>query len=211
MIFDFGALSERDRHKLLIATVVPRPIAWITTLNIDGSVNVGPYSFFGVACAEPPLVSIGIGAGERDGDCDAKDTGVNIRRAGEFVVNLVNTANARAMVTTAVNFPQGVSELDQAGLHATASEKVRAPRIAESPVSLECRTYKLIDLPAGHSLVLGEVISAHICDDVIMDAERCYIDTPRLDLIARMHGSGWYARSGEWFQIITPNFGGGCG
>jgi flavin reductase (DIM6/NTAB) family NADH-FMN oxidoreductase RutF len=203
MIFDFADLSRRDRHKLLISTIVPRPIAWISTLNEDGSVNVGPYSFFNIVCEQPPLVSVGVGSGER-GEGDLKDTGQNIRRTGEFVVNLVGFEQAPKMVTTAVNFAPGVSEAHKARLDLAASMKITTPRLAESPVSLECRLHRTVDLAERQVLVLGEVVALHIGDDAVLDAGRCYIDTPKLDLIARMHGNGWYTRTTDWFQMPTP-------
>jgi flavin reductase (DIM6/NTAB) family NADH-FMN oxidoreductase RutF len=203
MIFDFDTLSTHDRHKLLISTVVPRPIAWVTTLNADGTVNAGPFSFFNVVCQKPALISVGVGAGER-GESDLKDTGQNIRRTGEFVVNLVGYANTPQMVLTAVNFEPGVSEVEKAGLETAASIKVAAPRLASSPVSLECQLHRTVDLVEGQVLVLGEVVAAHVRDDAVLDAGRCYIDTPRLDLVARMHGNGWYTRTTDWFQLPTP-------
>ena len=203
MIFDFADLSRRDRHKLMISTVVPRPIAWISTLNEDGSVNVGPYSFFNIVCEQPPLISVGVGSGER-GEDDLKDTGRNIRRTGEFVVNLVGFEQAPQMVITAVNFAPGISEIDKAGLTLAPSSKLSTPRIAESPASLECRLHKTVDLADGQVLVLGEVVALHIRDTAVLDASLCYVDTPKLDLVARMHGNGWYTRMTDWFQLPTP-------
>lgn len=203
MIFDFAELSRRDRHKLLISTIVPRPIAWVSTLNADGSVNVGPYSFFNIVCEQPPLVSIGVGSGER-GEGDLKDTGENIRRTGEFVVNLVGFEQAPKMVVTAVNFAPGVSEADRAGLATGPSSRLSTPRLTESPVSLECRLYRTVDIVDGQVLVLGEVVALHVAEEAVLDAGRCYIDTPKLDLVARMHGNGWYTRTTDWFQMPTP-------
>lgn len=203
MFFDFGDLSRRERHKLMTSTIVPRPIAWVSTVNADGTINIGPFSFFNIVCEEPPLVSIGVGSGERF-EGDLKDTGVNIRRTGEFVVNLVGFGNADAMVKTAVNLPAGMSELDFAQLATSPATKVDAPRIGQSPVSLECRLFRNIDIGDGQSLVLGEVVGIHVLDDAVLDAGRCYIDTPKLDLIARMHGNGWYTRMTDWFQRVTP-------
>jgi len=203
MFFDFAKLSRHNGHKLLTSTVVPRPIAWVSTRNEDGSINVGPFSFFNIVSENPPLVSIGVGSGERF-EGDLKDTGTNIRRTGEFVVNLVAFANVEHMVKTAVNLPSHQSELDFAGLATTASEKIKTPRIAGSPVSLECELFRSVEIGDGQSLVLGRVVGIHIDDHAVLDAERCYIDTPKLDLIARMHGNGWYTRMTDWFQRVTP-------
>jgi len=95
MFFDFGDLSRRERHKLMTSTIVPRPIAWVSTVNAGGTINIGPFSFFNIVCEEPPLVSIGVGSGERF-EGDLKDTGVNIRRTGEFVQGVVYSSTARA-------------------------------------------------------------------------------------------------------------------
>lgn len=203
MFFDFGTLSRHNCHKLMTSTVVPRPIAWVTTLNEDDSVNVGPFSFFNIASEEPPLVSVAVGSGERFNG-DLKDTGVNIRRNGEFVINLVGYSNAEAMTMTAVNFASGVSELQFADVDAVASTKVRTPRIRQSPASLECELFRSIDLGDGQSLVLGKVVGMHIVRSAVIDADKCYIDSPKLDLIARMHGDGWYTRMTDWFQRRTP-------
>ena len=204
MLFDFEGLTPHDRHKLLISTIVPRPIAWVTTLNADATVNVGPFSFFNMFCEDPPVICLGIGSGERGGDDDEKDTGVNIRRSGEFVVNLVGYDNAGPMVRTGVNYPPGVSELAQARLTPAPSARVKPPRIAESPASIECKLERIVDFPTRRLLVLGEVVAVHVRDDCVLDPAKCYIDARKLDLIGRMHGNGWYTRMSDWFQLPTP-------
>ncbi|HEX4260822.1 MAG TPA: flavin reductase family protein [Acetobacteraceae bacterium] len=198
MLFDFASLSEPERYKLMVATVVPRPIAWVTSLDPEGRLNAAPFSFFNVMGGEPPILVIGIG-GRAPGD--AKDTGNNIRRTGQFVVNLVSAATAEAMVVTAIEFGPEVDELAEAGLTATASTHVRPPRIAESPVAFECERFAMMDFAADRSLVIGRVLAAHIRDDCVLDAARCYIDTPKLDLVGRMHGGGWYARTRDRFEL----------
>jgi flavin reductase (DIM6/NTAB) family NADH-FMN oxidoreductase RutF len=197
MLFDFAELSEKDRYKLLVSTVVPRPIAWVVTQDAAGHVNAAPYSFFNVFGNEPPVVIIGIG-GRKPGD--AKDTGHNIRTTGQFVVNLVSEANAPAMVITAIDFPPEVDEIVQAGLTTLPSVHVRPPRIAESPVAMECERMATIDLAADRTLVMGRVLAMHIRDDAVLDRARCYVDTPRLGLVGRLHGAGWYARTDDRFE-----------
>lgn len=204
MYFDFERLTTHERHKLLISTIVPRPIAWVTTLNADATVNVGPFSFFNMFCEDPPVICLGIGSGERGAAGDEKDTGVNIRRSGEFVVNLVGYGNAAAMVRTAANYPPGVSELAVAGLTAVPSNRVAPPRIAESPASIECKLERIVDFPTRRLLVLGEVVAVHVRDDCVLDVGACYIDARKLDLIGRMNGNGWYTRMSDWFQLPTP-------
>lgn len=198
MQFDFATLSAKDRYKLLVSTVTPRPIAWVVTEGPEGTLNAAPYSFFNAFSNDPPVVVIGIGGREPG---DAKDTGNNIRRTGQFVVNLVDEASAAAMNVTAIDFPPDVDELHQAGLHTLPSLHVRPPRIAESPVALECERLAAIDLGNERTLVIGRVLAMHIKDEAVLDPARCYIDTPKLGLIGRMHGAGWYARTTDLFEL----------
>jgi flavin reductase (DIM6/NTAB) family NADH-FMN oxidoreductase RutF len=198
MLFDFAEIAQRDRYKLMVSTVVPRPIAWVTTENLEGQVNAAPFSFFNVFGDEPPVVMFGIGGREPG---DAKDTGNNIRCTGQFVVNLVGYDNAHAMNITAIEFGADIAELQEAGLTPAASVKVKPPRIAEAPVSFECERFMLVDLTTTRTLVLGRVLAMHVRDDAVLDRERCYIDTPKLDLIGRMHGAGWYARTTDRFEM----------
>jgi flavin reductase (DIM6/NTAB) family NADH-FMN oxidoreductase RutF len=198
MLFDFSALTSENIYKLLVSTIVPRPIAWVTTRDLDGSVNAAPFSFFNCVSGDPPVVCFGIG-GRAPGD--AKDTGGNIRRTGEFVVNLVNYELAEKMNVTAIEFGKEVNELVQAGLTTTPSEKVKPPRIAEAPVSMECERLVIVEVGVDRSVILGKVIAMHVRDDCVLDPGRCYVDTPRLDLIGRMHGRGWYVRTTDRFEM----------
>ena len=198
MLFDLSALDAQNAYKLLVSTVVPRPIAWVTTQDTDGSVNAAPFSFFNAVSGHPPVVAIGIGG---RGPGDVKDTGGNIRRTGEFVVNLVSDALAEKMNITAIDFEKSVNELAEAGLTTAPSTKVRPPRIAESPVALECERLVIVDVGIDRSVVLGRVLAIHIADDCVLDASRCYVDTPKLDLVGRMHGGGWYSRTRDSFDL----------
>ena len=130
-----------------------------------------------------------------------KDTAVNIRHSGQFVVNLVSAAQSSAMVVTAIDFDPTVSEVAEAKLATLPSVKVAPPRIAGSPVAFECEIFQTIELPGQRDLVLGRVVMMHVADEAVMDAERCYVDTPALDLVGRMHGGGWYARTTELVEI----------
>lgn len=197
MLFDCAALSPENTYKLLVSTVVPRPIAWVTTLDASGLPNAAPYSFFNAVSGSPPVVCIGIGP-KTPG---LKDTGENIRRSGEFVVNLVPEAAAEAMNVTAIDFPAGVNELAEAGLTPVRSTHVAPPRIAESPVAMECRLLQLIELGAGRAVVLGQVLAFQIDDACVLDPERCHVDTPKLGLIGRMGGRGGYVRTTDRMEI----------
>jgi flavin reductase (DIM6/NTAB) family NADH-FMN oxidoreductase RutF len=202
MLFDFAALSPDNRYKLLVSTVVPRPIAWITSLDAEGRLNAAPFSFFNVLAGEPPIVGIGIGgrhAGRAPGRW--KDSAANIRARGQFVVNLVPYELRAQMNITAIEFDESVDEVAEAGLETAPSAKVAPPRLAGSPVSLECERFVILEVAVDRTIVLGRVVAMHVRDDAVLDAERCYIDTPRLDLIGRMHGGGWYARTTDRFEM----------
>ena len=198
MIFEFSSTASRDVYKLLVSTIQPRPIAWVTTQDVDGTVNAAPFSFFNAVSGDPPVVAFGIGG---RGPGDVKDTGGNIRRTGEFVVNLVSFELREQMNITAIDFPKEIDELKEAGLTTTPSSKVKPPRITEAPVALECERLVIVDVGIDRAVVLGKVLAIYVRDDCVLDSERCYIDTPKLDLIGRMHGGGWYSRVTDRFDL----------
>ncbi len=202
MLFDMADLSPDNRYKLLTATVVPRPIAWITSLDAEGRVNAAPFSFFNALVGEPPIVGIGIG-GRHPGRAPGrwKDSAANIRARGQFVVNLVPYALREQMNVTAIEFEEAVDETAEAGLELLPSSKVAPPRIAHSPVALECERFVTLEVATDRTIVLGRVVAVHVRDDAVLDAQRCHIDTPALDLIGRMHGRGWYARTTDRFEM----------
>ena len=202
MLFDMATMSPDNRYKLLTATVVPRPIAWITSLDAEGTLNAAPFSFFNALVGDPPIVGIGIG-GRHPGRAPGrwKDSAANIRARGEFVVNLVPYALREQMNVTAVEFDAEVDETLEAGLETLPSTKVAPPRIAHSPVSLECERFVTLEVATDRTIVLGRVVAMHVRDDAVLDAQRCHIDTPKLDLIGRMHGRGWYARTTDRFEM----------
>ncbi|MFN3450447.1 MAG: flavin reductase family protein [Roseococcus sp.] len=198
MMFDFETLSAADRYKLLVSTVVPRPIAWVVTQDKAGVVNAAPYSFFN-AFADSPAV-VGIGCGPRPDGPSPKDTLANIEATGQFTVCLVPHRLIHEMVATAVEFGPEVDELAEAGLTRLPSAKIAPPRIGESPVAMECETFQLVR--AGHhTIVLGKVLAMHVADEAVMDPARRYIDTPKLDLVGRMHGRGWYVRTTDRIEV----------
>lgn len=203
MRFDLTELAPDLAYKVLASTVTPRPIAWVTTLSRTGIVNAAPYSFFNVVGSEPPTVVLGI---LREPKRGLKDTARNILDTTEFVINLVPAALAEAMNTTCMDAPAEVSELELAGLSTAPSIAVAPPRIADSPVSFECRVVTSLVTGPEQVLVVGRVLTAHVADEYVLDARRAHIDTPRLDLIARLHGSGWYARTTDTFQLERPTW-----
>lgn len=198
MLFDFATLSPLETYKLLAATVVPRPIAWVITRSASGVLNAAPYSFFNVLSGDPPIVALGIGA---RAPSTLKDTGENIAATKQFVVNLVTMAQADAMNVTAIEFPPDVDELREAGLSTLPSTKVSPPRIAGSPVALECELFQTLDLGPERAIVLGRVVAMHIDDAAVIDRARCYVDTPALDLVGRMGGASGYASTRDGFEV----------
>ncbi|AUM75164.1 flavin reductase family protein [Paracoccus jeotgali] len=203
MHFDLDQIDPKIGYKLMTSTVTPRPIAWVTTLAPQGTVNAAPYSFFNVMGHTPPTLVLGLLA---DPDKGFKDTAANILDGGEFVVNLVSEPLAAQMNITTMDAPRGFSELDAAGLTPLASRHVAPPQIAEAPVSFECQTFSTLVTGPHQAIAIGRILSIRIDDAFVLDAERGYVDTPAMQLIARMHGSGWYARSTALFQMTRPTF-----
>jgi flavin reductase (DIM6/NTAB) family NADH-FMN oxidoreductase RutF len=179
----------------------------VTTVDGGGRVNAAPFSFFNAVSSVPPVVVLGIGPGDPglDGSDGWKDTERNIRDSGEFVVNLVDEALARRMNICAVDFPADTGELDCAGLTALPSAGVVAPRIAEAPVSFECRRITGLSLGPRSTLEVGRVVHIHIRDDLV-DSAKMHVHTEKMRLIGRMHGRGWYAKTSDLFLMdrLTP-------
>ena len=198
MLFDFAELAPRNRYKLLVSTITPRPIAWVTSQDANGQLNAAPFSFFNAFAGDPPTIGIGI---SHRSSGNPKDTRANIAATREFVVNLVSEETAQAMNVTAIEFEPHVNELHEAGLTTRASVHVKPPRIAESPVSMECKLVQIVDLGPASGLILGRVVAMHVRDEAVLDAANAYIDTPKLKLIGRMHGTGWYARTSDLFEM----------
>ena len=198
MLFDFTTLPTKDRYKLITATVVPRPIAWVVTQDAAGVLNAAPFSFFNAVSSDPPILALSIG-GATSAELN-KDTLANIHATGQFTLCLVPEDALDAMNVTAINLPPEVDELAEAGLDTLPSSKVAPPRIARSPVAFECETHQLIPL-GGNTLVLGRILALHVRDDCVLDAARHHVDTPRLGLVGRMHGGGWYLRTTDRVEV----------
>lgn len=196
MEFDLTGADKSRAYKLLASVVVPRPIALVTTLGPNGLVNAAPFSYFNLMGSDPPAVAVSIAP--RDAGVQ-KDSLSNIEMADEFVVNLVSEALAPAMTVCAIDFPPGVSEPTEAGLALLPSVRVAAPRLAASPVHLECRLHQVIEM-GGNRIVLGEVVFLHVQDEFV-DPENGHIRAEALGLIGRMHGGGWYARTTDLFEM----------
>lgn len=163
MLIDPTQHTVADNYKLLTNLVVPRPIAWVTTLGTDGVVNLAPFSFFNAVGSDPLYVVFSVGLNDAG---EAKDTARNVRDSGEFVVNLVTEELFDAMNLSAADFPPGTSELEAAGLHAAPSERVKVPCVAEAQASLECRLYSELTLGVS-TLFIGEVVMFHVADQLM--------------------------------------------
>jgi flavin reductase (DIM6/NTAB) family NADH-FMN oxidoreductase RutF len=197
--FDFRKLSARERYKLMIGTVVPRPIALVTTVDPTGRVNAAPFSFFNCLSADPPILALGV---ENHPDMSFKDTARNIRLTEVFTVNIVSHAIAEAMHVCAVPFAAGRDELTAAGLTAMPGTAVASPWIKEAPAAFECRRHVTLELGKSRQIILGEIVFAHYRRDVV-DAERLRIDPARLDAIARL-GGNTCATIRDRFEMLTP-------
>src|ERR1043166_8599831 len=187
--YDPAALSLRDRYKLLISLVIPRPIALVTTLGPTGIVNA------------PPLVVLGLQA-RTDGSL--KDTSAHIRDRGAFVVNLVDEALGPQMNQCAVDFPPDVSEIDAAKLNLLPSDKVAIPRIAEAPASLECRHFTTLEVSASRRLAIGEIVQIHVRAG-LWDPETMRVDMTQYRPLARLFGN-YYASLGAPFTHVRQSY-----
>jgi flavin reductase (DIM6/NTAB) family NADH-FMN oxidoreductase RutF len=203
-------LAHREFYNLLISAVVPRPIAWVSSLSASGQPNLAPFSFFNAVCAKPPLLAFAPGmrspkksaaTGEIAGE--PKDTLRNIRETKEFVINVVTFELAEAMNLTSGDYDAAVNEFEVAKLASTPSKVVRPRRVAESPVSFECKLHQILDFnpaPEGGSLVIGEIVSIHISERHLKEGR---LDRNSLDLIGRMGGMQ-YTRTTERFEMARP-------
>jgi flavin reductase (DIM6/NTAB) family NADH-FMN oxidoreductase RutF len=200
MTIDPKQHDPRNVYKLMIGSIVPRPIAFVSTISADGVCTLAPFSFFMGVCANPPVVAF---SPVRRGDGLKKDTLVNVEATGEFVVNIVGESMAAAMNSCSAEYPPEVDEFETSGLTAVASEVVKAPRVAESAVSMECRLIQVVELgqgPLAGNLVLGEVVRFHVDDSIVEDFR---IDPEKLAAIGRMGGMT-YCRTGDRFEMARP-------
>ena len=200
MELDPETLPVRDRYSLLISTILPRPIAWVSTASPEGVFNLAPFSFFTGICASPMSVCF---APVNDRHGRKKDTLVNIEKTRQFVVNLAGEDNAEKMNQTSAPYPYGVSEFEKAGLTPEPSARVKPPRVKESPVSMECELVDIVRLgegPLAGNLVVGKVVYFR-CDDKVYNGGK-----PRhqdLRAIGRMEGA-WYTRTLDAFELPRP-------
>lgn len=196
---DYAAsdLTPRERYKVLTSFILPRPIAWVTTLGPTGVVNAAPFSFFNAFCEDPPLCMF---AANRKPNGEDKDTFLNIQRTGEFVVNIADEPLAKAMHESSGDFPPDIGEPDYLGLKLAPSTRIAVPRLAEIPWAMECKLWKLIDVNDDRRLIMGEGIHFHIRDELWDDkAMRVHMD--RYHPIGRMFADR-YCRTDD--RVVFP-------
>jgi flavin reductase (DIM6/NTAB) family NADH-FMN oxidoreductase RutF len=203
-------ISHSELYSLILNSVAPRPIAWVSTLSASGQPNLAPFSFFNCVCSEPPLLAFAPGLrppklpGSAHGE--AKDTLRNIRETKEFVINVVTYELAEAMNKTSGEYDASVNEFELAQVAPAPSQVVKVPRVAASPVSFECRLYQILDFATsseGGSLVIGQIVSIHVDDSHTKQGK---LDRNSLDLIGRMGGMQ-YTRTTERFEMVRPKVG----
>jgi flavin reductase (DIM6/NTAB) family NADH-FMN oxidoreductase RutF len=196
MQFEMEKTPHRQIYNLLIGLVAPRPIAWVTSMDHDGTLNAAPFSAYNYLCTDPPIVAMGV-TNRPDARFTPKDTARNIRRTGEFVVNVVTDDLLEKMNICATDFPAGVNELEMAGLTTAPSSVVKVPRIAEAHAALECREYTSMEIGRSR-IILGRVVAMYVEDRFIVPEQNGagpYVKADELHAVGRMNGLGNYART----------------
>lgn len=188
-----------DAYKLLVGLVAPRPIALITSMDEQGILNAAPFSAYNYLCTDPPIIGVGV-TNRPDNRHAPKDTARNIRRTGEFVVNVVTEDIAQQMNICATDFPAEMSEVEIAGFTTTPSQKVKVPRIAEAHAALECREHTTMEIGRSR-IILGRVVAIYV-EDRFVDPAGPYVFADQLHSIGRMNGLGNYVRTRDAFITI---------
>jgi flavin reductase (DIM6/NTAB) family NADH-FMN oxidoreductase RutF len=199
MIFEIESTPSTHVYKLLIGLVVPRPIALVTSLDEHGHLNAAPFSAYNYLCIDPPIVALGV-TNRPDQPLIPKDTARNIRRTGEFVVNVVTEDIAQKMNICATDFPPEFSEVELAGFSTAPSQLVRPPRLAEAHAALECREHTTLEIGRSR-IILGRVVSMFV-EDRFVDPAGPYIKADEMHAIGRMNGLGNYVRTRDAFMTI---------
>ena len=206
MIVTPSEIPYSELYGIVLNSVAPRPIAWVSTVSASGQPNLAPFSFFNAICVNPPLLAFAPGLRKpkaESADGEVKDTLRNVRETKEFVVNIVTYELAEAMNVTSGEYDASVNEFELAKVTPAPSKIVRPPRVAESPVSFECRLYQILDFssaPTSSSLVIGEIVSIHM-DDAFTKGGK--LDRNSLDMVGRMGGIQ-YTRTTQRFEMVRP-------
>ncbi|MBH8596811.1 MULTISPECIES: flavin reductase family protein [unclassified Thermoactinomyces] len=195
---DPGKQSKKENYKLLIGSILPRPIAFVTSLSPEGIVNAAPFSFFNVIATDPPLIGFSV---SRKPNGDRKDTARNIAWKKEFVVHVVDEDNVSMVNETSVDFPPDVSEAEKIGFHVLPGKIVQVPRLAEGKIQMECRLQQILELGGRDTpnadFIIGEIVQFHVDDSLYFEGK---IDTDRLRPVGRMAGTE-YGKIGETFSL----------
>lgn len=196
MQIDLRTLNTKDAYKLMTGAVVPRPIAWVSTIDTDGNRNLAPFSFFTVASRKPPMlcISIGPGVGERTGT--VKDTLQNIRDTSKYVINILRADLGEAMHETSLNHAAEVDEFETAGLTGVLDTVTGVPRVGEAPISFELELDQILELGTDH-LILGKVVNYHIQEEYYVEPYK--VDLDRLNPLGRL--AGGYAELKEFYKL----------
>lgn len=201
MQIDVASTPVVDVYHALVGVVAPRPIAWVTSQNADGIINLAPFSFFNAFGSNPPVIVFSP-TNRRDGT--KKDTLLNVEKSGEFVVNIAVESLADQVSLSSKEIPPDESEVTLTGLSTLPSVKVKPPRLAESPINLECVVRQIIPVgngPISANLVIGEIVIFHIADSVLDENKK--VDPRKVKAIARL-GGDWYCRSTDLFLMKRP-------
>ncbi len=202
MLVDFATLPPRSAYQWMVSSILPRPIAWVSTVSPDGVTNLAPFSFFQGITASPPTLMF-VPANTRDGS--KKDTIRNIELVPEFVVSLVTFALSAKMNDTASNLPYGESEIARFGVETAPSQRVRPPRIAGSPIAFECSLDRIVLVgsgPLAANVVFGRILVAHVLEGVL--GPDGLPDSDKMDLVGRL-GHEAYARTRDTFSLKRPD------
>jgi flavin reductase (DIM6/NTAB) family NADH-FMN oxidoreductase RutF len=200
---DMAKLPAQEAYKMLLGAVAPRPIAWVSTMSAAGVTNLAPFSFFNGICSNPPAVLF---CPSNPADREVKDTLRNIRETRQFVVNIVTESNVGKANLTSGTYPYGVSEFAEVGLTPLESVAVRPPRVAESPIHLECELIQVVQVgnpaPGSGNVVIGRVMYAHVAEEA-WNGERHHIDIGKIKQVSRLAGNN-YAPVREVFSLKRP-------
>jgi flavin reductase (DIM6/NTAB) family NADH-FMN oxidoreductase RutF len=199
MLFDTATLNADEAFRLLSGAVVPRPVAWLTTLNENGSVNLAPFSFFNAVSSEPPMIVVSIE--DRAPGVD-KDSLANIKRTASFVHHVVTEELLEATVTSAIEFPSEISEVEITGLTLTESTHSPVPRLLEAAVSMECELETLLRVGRSATLVIAKVICFHVQDELYKNGR---VDGAKLQAVGRMSGSD-FVKTRDLVSLPTPSY-----
>jgi len=202
MNFEMDKTPARQIYNLLIGLVAPRPIAWVTSMDEAGRLNAAPFSSYNYLCTTPPIV--GMGVTDRPGTRTPKDTARNIRRTGEYVINVVTEDLIEKMNICATDFPEGVNELEMAGLTTAPSSVVKVPRIAQAHAALECTEFTTMEIGRSR-IILGRVVAMYVEDRFIdppVDGHGPYIKAEELHAVGRMNGLGNYVKTRDAFVTV---------